>query len=327
MKRRDFLRLASGAAALPAVSGIGRAQSYPSRPIKIVVPFPAGGGTDIVARAIAERMRLSLGQPVVIENVGGGNGTIGTGRVARVAGDGYTTILGAWSTFVANGAVYALPFDLVKDFEPVALITFQPYMIVAKRSMPGDDLKSLIAWLRANPGKALAGTQGAGGSSQIGGVFFQNATGTRLQFVPYRGGAPAILDLVAGQIDLMIAALGDALVQVRAGNIKAYAVMTKGRLAVTPDVPTVDEAGLPGTYFSGWFGLWAPARTPKNIIVRLNAAVTDALADPTVKARLADIGQEVYPREQQTADALRALQKSEIEKWWPIINAANNKGE
>jgi tripartite-type tricarboxylate transporter receptor subunit TctC len=272
-------------------------------------------------------MRRVLGQPVIIENVGGGAGSIGANRVARAAGDGYTIVLGNWGVFVANGAVYTLPYDLVNDFDPVAPITNAPYIIVARRSMPADDLKGLIAWLRANPGKASAGTTGAGGATQIGGVLFQNATGTRFQFVPYRGGAPVIQDLIAGQIDLMVASTGDALAQVRAGTIKAYAVMARRRLAVTPDVPTVDEAGSPGTYFSAWSGLWASARTPRNIIMRLNGAVMDALADPTVGERLADIGQEIFPRDQQTPQALAALQKAEIEKWWPMIKAAGIKAE
>jgi tripartite-type tricarboxylate transporter receptor subunit TctC len=327
MKRRTFLRLAAGAAALPTVSRIASAQTYPTRPIKMVVPFPAGGQSDIIARPIGDKMRRALGQPVIIENVGGGEGSIGANRVARAAGDGYTIILGNWGVFVANGAVYTLPYDLVNDFEPVAPITNAPYIIVARQSMPADDLKGLIAWLRANPGKASAGTTGAGGAPHIGGVLFQNATGTRFQFVRYRGGAPAIQDLIAGQIDLMVASAGDAVAQVHAGTIKAYAVMAKRRLAVTPDVPTVDEAGSPGTYFSAWSGLWASARTPRNIIMRLNGAVMDALADRTVGKRLADIGQEIFPRDQQTPEALAALQKTEIEKWWPVIKEAGIKAE
>jgi tripartite-type tricarboxylate transporter receptor subunit TctC len=226
-----------------------------------------------------------------------------------------------------NGALYSLPYNLVDDFEPITPVTVQPYMVVARKTMPGDDLKGLIAWLRANPGKASAGTQGAGGSSQIGGVFFQNTTGTRFQFVPYRGGAPAIQDLVAGQIDLMIASASDASAQVRAGTIKAYAVMANRRMAVVPDVPTVDEAGLAGAYYSGWFGIWAPARTPKDVVAKLHAAVRDSLGDPTVGTRLAEIGQDVFPRNEQTPEALAALQKTEIQKWWPIIKAAGINGE
>ena len=325
--RRQFLHLAAGAAALAAVSRVTWAQTYPSRPITMVVPFPAGGGTDIIARALAERMRVSLGRSIVIENVGGGNGSIGAGRVARAAPDGTTIILGTMGSFVMNGALYSLPYNLVDDFEPVTLVTVQPYVVVARKTMPGDDLKGLITWLRANPGKASAGTQGAGGSSQIGGIFFQNATSTRFQFVPYRGGAPAIQDLVAGQIDLMIAAAGDASAQVRAGTIKAYAVMANRRLAVLPGVPTVDEAGLNGAYYSGWFGIWMPARTPKDIVAKLNAAVRDALGDPGVAARLAEIGQQVFPLGEQTPEALAALQKTEINKWWPMIKAASFKAE
>ena len=323
---RKLICVAAIAAALASV-GVASAQTNPSRPITMVVPFPAGGGTDIIARALAQRMRIPLGRSVVIENVGGGNGSIGAGRVARAAPDGTTIILGTMGSFVMNGALYALPYNLVDDFEPITLVTVQPYMVVARKTMPGDDLKGLIAWLRANPGKASAGTQGAGGSSQIGGVFFQNATSTRFQFVPYRGGAPAIQDLVGGQIDLMIAAAGDASAQVRAGTIKAYAVMANRRLAVVPNVPTVDEAGLTGAYYSGWFGIWAPARTPKDIVAKLNAAVRDALSDPGVATRLTEIGQEIFLRSEQTPEALSALQKAEIEKWWPIIKAANIKVE
>jgi tripartite-type tricarboxylate transporter receptor subunit TctC len=314
-------------AAIVVATGGTSAQNYPTRPITMVVPFPAGGGTDIIARALAERMRVSLGRSIVIENVGGGNGTIGAGRVARATPDGTTIILGTMGAFVMNGALYSLPYNLVDDFEPIAPVTVQPYMVVARKTMPGGDLKGLIAWLRANPGTASAGTQGAGSSSQIGGVLFQNATSTRFQFVPYRGGAPAIQDLVAGQIDLMIASVSDAGTQARAGTIKAYAVMANRRLAVVPDVPTVDEAGLAGAYYSGWFGIWAPARTPKDIVAKLNAAVRDALEDATVGMRLAEIGQELFPRNEQKPEALAALQKADIEKWWPIIKAAGIKAE
>jgi tripartite-type tricarboxylate transporter receptor subunit TctC len=323
---RKLIYVAALAATLTSV-GAASAQTYPSRPITMVVPFPAGGGTDIIARAIAERMRVSLGRSIVIENVGGGNGSIGAARVARATPDGTTIILGTMGSFVMNGALYSLPYNLVQDFEPITPVTVQPYMVVAKKTMPGDDLKGLIAWLRANPGKASAGTQGAGGSSQIGGIFFQNVTATRFQFIPYRGGAPAIQDLVAGQIDLMIAAAGDASAQVRAGTVKAYAVMANRRLAVVPDVPTVDEAGLAGAYYSGWFGIWAPARTSKDIVAKLNAAVREALGHPGVGSRLAEIGQDIFLRDQQTPEALAALQKAEIEKWWPIIKAAGMKAE
>jgi tripartite-type tricarboxylate transporter receptor subunit TctC len=319
-------RLTSVIAMMAALATFGSAAAQ-TRPVTMVVPFPAGGGADIIARALAERMRASLGRAIVIENIGGGNGSIGAGRVARAAPDGSTIILGTAGPFVMNGALYSLPYDLVRDFEPVTLVTVGPYIVVAKNTMPGDDLKGLIAWLRANPGKASAGTQGAGGTSHIGGVFFQNTTGTRFQFIPYRGGAPAIQDLVAGQIDLMIASAGDAGAQVRAGTIKAYAVMANRRLAAVPDVPTVDEAGLAGAYYSGWFGIWAPARTPKDVVAKINAAVRDALGDPTVGTRLAEIGQVIFPRNEQTPAALAALQNVEIEKWWPIIKAANIRGE
>jgi tripartite-type tricarboxylate transporter receptor subunit TctC len=291
----------------------------------MVVPFAAGGGTDIVGRILAERMRASLGQTVLIENIGGANGSIGVGRVARAAPDGHTLIVGAWSTFVANGALYALPYDLQRAFEPIALIAGQPYLIVARKTLPATDLRGLIEWLKKN--KASAGTQGFGGSSQIGGVFFQNATDTTFQFVPYRGGAPAVQAMMAGQIDLMIAALADSSEQVRAGNVKAYAVTGQSRLVIMPDIPTVDEAGLPGFYFSNWFGFWAPARTTKDIIAKLNAASVDALSDPAVRRRLSELGLDIFPREQQTPEALAALQKAEIAKWWPIIKAANIKGE
>src|SRR5215475_1426194 len=228
-------------------------QVYPSRPVTMIVPFPAGGSTDAIARILAERMRVSLGQPVVIENVGGAGGSIGVGRVARAAPDGYTLDVGQWDTHVANGATFPLSYDVVKDFEPVALLSSNPFLILAKKAMPADDLKGLVTWLKANPDKASQAIPTAG--SHVAGILFQKETGTRFAFVPYRGGGPAMQDLVAGQIDLMIIQAAVAVPQVRAGAIKAYAVTTGSRFAAAPDIPTVDEAGLPGIHISGWFAL------------------------------------------------------------------------
>jgi tripartite-type tricarboxylate transporter receptor subunit TctC len=304
-----------------------QAQVYPSRPITMVVPFAAGGPTDVIGRVLAERMRVSFGQTVIIENVTGAAGSIAVGRVARAVPDGHTLSIGNWGTHVLNGALYTLPYDLRKDFEPIAVLSSNPLIIVARKAMPADDLKGLIAWLKANPDKASAATAGAGGTSHIGGVFFQKETDTRFQFVPYRGGAPAIQDVVAGQIDLMFDNPTSSLPLVRAGSIKGYAITAKARSAFAPDIPTVDEAGLPGLHISNWTALWVPKGTPKDIIAKLNGAVVDALADAGVRSRLTDLGQEFFPREQQTPEALAALHKAEIEKWWPIIKAANIKGE
>jgi tripartite-type tricarboxylate transporter receptor subunit TctC len=326
--RRQFLHLAVGAAALPTASHIARAQTYPSRPITMVVPFAPGGATDVIGRMMAERMNSSLGQPVIVENVTGALGTIAVGRVARAARDGYTLSLGANSSHIMPGATYTLSYDLLNDFEPVALISTGPLVLVAKKTMPANDLKGVIAWLKANSDKATQGYTGPGGINHIAGVFFQRETGTRFQFVPYRGGAASIIqDLVAGHIDLAITDPVAALTQVRAGTIKAYGVTAKTRLLSAPDIPTLDEAGLPGFDISLWQGLWLPKGTPKNIIAKLNAAVVDALADPTVRARLADLGEEIFPRDKQTPEALGAFQRAEIEKWWPIIKAANIRAE
>ena len=272
-------------------------------------------------------MRGSLGQTVLIENSTGANGSIGVGRVARSPADGYTISIGHWSTHVINGATYALPYDLLKDFEPIALIATNPQLIVSKNTVPASNLKELIAWLRANPDKALQGTAGVGSAAHVGGVFFQSQTGTRFGFVPYRGAAPLMQDLLAGQIDLTFDQAANSLPQVRAGKIRAYAVTARARLQSAPDIPTVDEAGLPSFYISVWHALWVPSGTPKDAVARLNAAVMDALADANVGARLADLGQEIPPRAQQTPQALRALQEAEIEKWWPIIRGANIRVE
>jgi tripartite-type tricarboxylate transporter receptor subunit TctC len=306
--RRRILSLAAGAAAIPAVSRMAWAQAYPKRPITLVVPFAPGGATDVIGRVMAERLRTVLGQPVIIENIAGANGSIGVGRVARSTPDGYTLVLGIWSTHVTNGVLYTLQYDALKDFEPVALLSKGPFMVVAKNALPANDLKGLIAWLKANPNKALAGHSGVGNGTHLSSVFFQNVTGTRFQHVPYRGSGPAMLDLVSGQIDLMFADTTTALPQVRAGYVKAYAVLAKTRLTAAPRIPTVDEAGLPGLYFSPWYALFAPKGTPKNIIDTLNAAAIDALANPTVRSRFEELTQEIYPRDQQTPEALAALQ-------------------
>jgi len=303
------------------------AQVYPSRPVTLVVPFAAGGSSDTIGRIMADGMRGPLGQSVVIENIGGAAGNIGVGRVARATPDGYTLILGSWPTHVLNAAITALPYDPVTDFEPVSLIAAQPLLVIAKKSLPPQDLKELIAWLKASGDKATQATSGIGGASHVSGLFFQQATGTRYQFVPYRGGGPAMQDLLAGQIDMMIDLAASATPQVRAGTVKAYAVTAASRIAAAPDVPTVGEAGLPDFRVASWHAIWAPKATPAAIVDKLNAAVVEALADPTVRKRLGDIGQEIYPREQQTPQALTSFHKAEIEKWWPLVKAANIKAE
>jgi tripartite-type tricarboxylate transporter receptor subunit TctC len=325
MKMRNVILASLALAATPALAASATAQVYPSRPITIIVPFAAGGPSDVLTRIVAERMRASLGQPLIIDNVGGAAGRIGTGRIARAAPDGYTLGPGSAGTHMANGAVYTLNYDVLKDFEPVALLADTPQLVVARKTMPANDLQELIAWLKANPDKALQGTSGVGGYSHLAGVFFQKQTGTRFGFVPYRG--TAMQDLVANQIDLMIDQTSNALPQVRSGNIKAYAVAAKTRLAEAPDIPTVDEAGLPGFHFSHWYAFFAPKGTPKSVIGKLNAATVEALADPTVRRRLTDLGLEIFPREQQTPEALAAFHRAEIAKWWPIIKEAGIKAE
>jgi tripartite-type tricarboxylate transporter receptor subunit TctC len=327
IQRREFLHLSAGAVALTVASRTARAQAYPTRPITLNVPFPAGGPTDVIGRIVAERMRVSLGQPIIIENVAGASGSISLGRVARAAPDGYTLSIGTLATHVLNGAAYTLQYDLLGDFEPIGLLSMSPSVIVAKSTMPPKSLKDLVDWLKANPDKALLATVGAGSVGHVNGALFQRETGVRIQFVFYRGVGPALQDLIAGTIAFMIDSPTNSLPQVRNGNIKAYAVTGVRRLAAAPDIPTVDEAGLPGLHTSNWHGLWVPRGTSSAIIARLNAAVVDTLADPNVRTRLAELGQEIFPREQQTPQALGAHQRAEIEKWWPIIKAAGIKAE
>jgi tripartite-type tricarboxylate transporter receptor subunit TctC len=327
MRRHKFITLLGAVViSLAAIASVS-AQVYPSRPITMVVPFPAGGPTDAIARIVAEGMRKSLGQPIIVENASGAGGSIGVGRVARAAPDGYSLSIGQWTSHVGASAVYPVQYDVLNDFDPVSLLSDAPLWIIARNTYPATDLKELVASIKAAPGKVSAATLGPGSGSHLGGIYFQNQTGARLQFVPYRGGAPAHQDLVAAQVDLMCDLIGSSLSLVRSGRLKAYGVMAKTRWFAAPDVPTVDEMGIAGLYMSLWHALWVPKSTPQAIISKLNAAVVDALADPAVRQRFADVGQEVFPGEQQTPEALRARHKAEIEKWWPIIKAANIKAE
>jgi tripartite-type tricarboxylate transporter receptor subunit TctC len=327
LPRRQFLHVAAGAIALPVLARIAKAELYPSRTITMIDPFPAGGPLDALGRILAEAMQATLGQPIMVENVTGASGTIGTGRVARATPDGYTLGLGYWGTHVANAAIYHLQYDVVEDFEPIALLARTPLLLVAKKATPADDLNNLIAWLRTEPCKVVLGTAGVGTANHIVGLLFQRETNTCVQSVPYRGVAPAMQDLVAGQIDLMFADTEVSLPQLRAGTIKAYAVSGRSRLAAAPEIPTFAEAGLPSLYFSQWYGLWAPKGTPRDIISTLNSATRTALVSPTVMHRLSELGMDIPPSEEQTTQALGRLQRSEIDKWWPIIKAANIKAE
>lgn len=314
------------ALALTLFAGIAavHAQGFPSRPVTLIVPFPPGGSTDVVARIMAEQMRPLLGQPVIIENVGGAGGSIAVGRLARAAPDGYTIDIGQWDTHVGS-IIYRLNYDLQKDFEPIGLLSINPQLMVGKKALPADDLKGLVAWMKANPDKTTFVNQNA--AAHVTGILFQQATGSNVQFIPYRGAGPAMTDLLSGQVDLLVVQAAAALPQVRSGTIKAIANLSPRRSQAVPDIPTSDEGGVPGLYMSGWFGLFAPAGTPKEVIAKLNAAMVQTLADPAVRARFADLGLDVASREQQTPEGLAAFHKAEIEKWWPIIKDANVKAE
>ncbi len=296
-----------------------QAQTYPSRQITLVVPFPPGGSTDAAARILAERMRASLGQPIIIENVGGAGGSIAVGRVARSAPDGYTFDIGQWDTHVGS-IIYKLDYDLEKDFEPIGLISSNPQLMVAKNDLPANNLAELVAWMKLNRGKINFVNQNA--AANVSGVLFENLTKQKVQLIPYRGAGPAMTDLVAGTVDLLVVQGAVALPQIRAGKIKALANLSAARSASMPDIPTADETGVPCLYMSGWFGFWAPKGTPKDVIAKLNAATVEALADPAIQKRFTELGLDVAPRAQQTPEGLAAFQKAEIEKWWPIIKAA-----
>jgi tripartite-type tricarboxylate transporter receptor subunit TctC len=308
-------------------SGIAAAQDYPTRPLTMIVPFPAGGATDTLARFLAERMRAILGQSVIVENIGGAAGSIGVSRAVRSPADGYTLSIGTSTTHMLTGGLYALQFDLLKDLEPIILIGSEPLLIVGKNSLPADDLKGLIGWLKANPDKASVGVAGVGATGHLAGISFQKETGTKFQFVPYRGNAPAMQDLLAGQIDFMIEPSSNFKSLVGAGSVKPFAVTGRTRLSASPKIPTADEAGLPGFYASLWYGLWVPKGTPKDIIAKLNATMVQILFDPRAKQRFEDLGIQITPVDQQSPEALRAYQKAEMARWWPVIKASNLKGE
>jgi len=314
-----MLALVASAGAAPA-----RADTFPSRTITLIVPFPPGGSTDVAGRILAQRMGEALGQTVIVENIGGAGGSIAVGRLARATADGYTIDIGQWDTHV-GAIIYNLNYDLQKDFAPIGLASLNPMLLVAKKTLPANDLKSLVAWMKAHPGDAKFVNQNA--SAQVGGLLLQKLSGTKVLFVPYRGAGPAMTDLISGQIDLLLVQGAVALPQVRAGTIKALAELSPQRSPSMPDIASADESGLPGLYIAGWFGLFAPKGTPANAIAKLNAAMVVALADPKVRERFAGLGLDIASRARQTPEGLAAFHKAEIGKWWPIIKAAGIRGE
>jgi tripartite-type tricarboxylate transporter receptor subunit TctC len=312
-------------AAVCAWANHAAAQTFPSKPVTIIVPFAAGGPSDVLARVLGERMRVTLGQTVIVENTTGAGGTIGVTRAARSAPDGYTISFGHLGTHVVNGAIYPLTFDLLNDLDPVGLIGGNPMLIVSKNAVPAKDLKELLAWIKANEANVTFGTAGVGSGSHFCGVYLQNLIGTKARYVPYRGTGPAMQDLVGGQIDIIVDQASNSMPQVQGGKIRAYAVMDKKRLAIAPTIPTVDEAGLPGFHVQLWSGMWVPKGTPKDVVAKLNASLRDALTDAAVLKRFADLGLEAAPKDRQSPEALKAHQKTEVDKWWPMIKAAGIK--
>jgi len=323
--RRQFLHLTAGAAALPFAPHAARAQAWPTRPITMIVPFPPGGSTDVLARFVAERIRGPLGQPIVIENIGGADGSVGVGRAARARPDGYTICLSIDSAFVLNGALYSLPYDVLNDFQAVSPLVTGPIVLVGKKTMPAEGVSELIAWLKAHPDQASAGMNTI--AFRVVAALFQRQTGTRFTIVPYRAAASLIGDLVAGHIDLCFGTLTSHLPLVRDGRYKMYAVGGETRSALTPDTPTFTEVGLPAAIYSNWYGILAPKGTPKDIIGKLNAATVEALADPATRSRVAELGYEVFPRERQAPETLAALLKADVERTWPIIKELGLKPE
>jgi tripartite-type tricarboxylate transporter receptor subunit TctC len=317
------------AIAFAILSGLSAAsaQSYPSRPITMIVALPAGGGVDALARILAEHMRGTLGQTIVVENMGGAGGTLSIARVVRSAPDGYTIGMGTLGQYVVSGAVYTLGFDMLADLSPVALLPDVPYWMIARKTLPPNTLPELVAYLKANPDKLSATSVGTASVARFCGMFFQKQTGTNFQFVPYRGGAPALQDLVAGNVDLSCDLAANSLGQFKNGNVKAYAVMSKARWFAAPTVPNADEAGVPGLYVGTWHGLWMPKGTPEDVVARVNAAALAAMEDPGVKQRIADLGMDLPPREIRTPQAFAAFHKAEVEKWYPIVKAAGVKAE
>jgi tripartite-type tricarboxylate transporter receptor subunit TctC len=322
---KSILALATAGFAL-LVAASAPASQYPSRPLTIIVPFPAGGTSDPLARILAEGIQSALRQPVIVENVSGAGGSIGVGRVARASADGYTVVLGGLPTHVFNGAAYALPYDVVKDFEPVSLLVSIPRVIVSKNAVPATNLTEFVGWAK-NQAQILTGTAGPASISELGGRLFERLTGTKLQFVPYRGDVLAVQDVAAGRIDLMFDSITSSLPQARAGRLKLYAVMAPHRPPTAPDIPTVDEAGLPGFYMSLWLGLWVPKGTPETVIAQLHGAIVQTLEEPSAQRRIASLGMEIFPSDRLNPQALRELQRAEIEKWWPIIKAAGIKAD
>jgi tripartite-type tricarboxylate transporter receptor subunit TctC len=323
LRRRDFLSLLAGAITVRPLAAY--AESYPVRPIHMIVPFPAGGATDVLGRVLAERMKDILGQPIIVENISGAAGSIAVGRVTRTVADGYTLSIGTSTTHMLTGGLYDLPFNLLTDLDPIIMIGSEPLLIVAKKDFPANNLKNLIAWLKANPDKASVGIAGVGATGHLTGIAFQKETGTKFQFIPYKGNGPGMQDLAAGNIDFMIEPSSNFRGLVKAGSIKAIAVTSAERIDTYPDTPTAIEAGLPGFTASLWYGLWVRSGTPVEIETTLNDAMRKTLGDPSIEKRLHELGVEIAPTAQQSPQYLRSFQKSEAERWWPIIKAANIK--